>query len=133
MTLLTEIQALPTALLATKDEVAIATALSVGRTKLQPRLGGIGLVLDTLGPTDGAALLDSMQALSATNSVVKWAMTLLARGELDFGSVGFQSLATALLPPGAATLLLATARVSDQVDPMDVRRAIWTDNGASLI
>ena len=133
MTLLAQIQALPAALLATKDEVAIAAALSAGRTRLQPRLGGIGLVLDTLGPVDGAALLDNLQALSATNSIVKWAFTLLNRGDLDFGSAGFQSMAASLIPGPAGAALMATAQVPDPVDPMAVRLAIWADDGTSLI
>jgi len=65
------------------DHGALADALSVGRTRLETRMIGIGAVLEAIGPEGGAALLDTLSALSAQNSVIKWAMHLLDKGELD--------------------------------------------------
>jgi len=127
--LIDDIRALPAPLLATRDTQAIADALSVGRKKVATRLGGIGLVMETLGPTDGAALLDQLEAMSATVPAVKWAFVLINRGELDFGSPATRAMIDQLVPAPANTLLKAVAEVDDPIDEMAVRQACWSDDG----
>jgi len=133
MPLLEEIQSkCDAALIASRDHQAIANAVNVGRTKVSPRLGGIGLVLETLGPTDGAALLDQLEAMAPTNSAVKWAFVLINRGELDFGSAATRGMIDLLLPNGAGAALKAVAEVPDHITEYDVRVACYTDNGDYL-
>ena len=137
MITLEQIQALDPALVASRDDVAIAAALSVGRIKVVQKLGGIGLVLETLGPVGGAELLDGLEAMTASNSALKWAWVLINRGELDFGSPATRGMIDSLVAGGAMSepvgaALKAVAEVADPIDPMDVRRATWADNGDYL-
>lgn len=132
------IQADPTLQALMPDTQAIAAALSVGRTRVAARLGGIGVVLEALGPEEGAAVLDTLDALKATSSPVKWAWVLINRGELDFGSPATRGMIQQLQIGGALTssqaaTLLALAEVPDPVDEMDVRRAIYADDGSLLV
>ncbi len=120
------------------DTQAIAAALSVGRTRVTTRLGGVGVVLEALGPAEGATVLDTLDALKATSSPVKWAWVLINRGELDFGSLATRGMIQQLHIGGALTAsqaetLLALAEVPDPVDEMDVRRAIYADDGSLLV
>jgi len=125
MTLLEEIQSKCSAeLIASGDHGAIASAMNVGRTKIVQKLGGIGLVMETLGPTDGAALLDQLDALTATNSAVKWAFVLINRGELDFGSSATRAMIDILVSSPAKELLLAVANVPDKVTAQQVSDAL---------
>lgn len=123
MTLLEEIQSGGFDL-GSRDDGAIAAALSVGRTKIVPRLGGIGVVMETLGPVDGAALLDSLEAMVATNSAVKWAFVLINRGELDFGSSATRAMIDQLLPAPAAAALKSVAEVPDVITAQQVAQAL---------
>jgi hypothetical protein len=123
MSLLDEIQAGGFDL-ANRDDGAIAAALSVDRKKVVKTLGGIGMVLETLGPADGAALLDSLEAMSANNSAVKWAFVLVNRGELDFGSAATRAMIDMLIPPDAAAALKAIAEVPDVVTAQQVAQAL---------
>lgn len=123
MTLLEEIQSGGFDL-GNRDDGAIAAALSVGRTKIVPRLGGIGVVMETLGPVDGAALLDSLEAMVATNSAVKWAFVLINRGELDFGSSATRAMIDQLLPAPAAAALKSVAEVPDVITAQQVAQAL---------
>jgi len=127
--LIDDIRALSAELLATHDTQAIADALSVGRKKVVTKLGGIGLVMETLGPTDGAALLDQLETMSATVPAVKWAFVLINRGELDFGSPATRAMIDQLVPAPANALLKAVAEVDDPIDEMTVRKACWSDEG----
>lgn len=121
MSLLTELQAkCSPELLASRDDVAIAAAASVGRTKIVQKLGGIGLVLETLGPTGGAALLDDLEAQAASVPALKWAWVLINRGELDFGSAATRGMIEALVPSPAKEALLAVAQVDDPVSVNEV-------------
>lgn len=128
-----DIQVLDPALIASRDYAAIAAALSVGRVKVVPRLGGIGLVLETLGPESGAALLDALEAQAATVPALKWAWVLINRGELDFGSPATRSMIEALVPEPARTLLLAVAEVSDPVTAAAVEVALKNDDGTDKL
>lgn len=125
MTLLEEIQAkCSPELRASRDHQAIADAVNVGRTRVAQKLGGIGLIMETLGPDDGAALLDQLDALSATNSAVKWAFVLINRGELDFGSPATRAMIDLLVASPAKELLLSVAVVNDHVTAARVANAL---------
>ena len=87
MTLLEEIQAkCPQALIDAREHGQIAALVSEGRTQIVPTLCGIGTVLRHLGPVDGPALLDALDALRATVPAIRWGWVLLDRGDLDLGS-----------------------------------------------
>lgn len=124
MTLLQEIQSKAPGLIAGRDYQAIADAVNVGRKKIVQRLGGIGIVLETLGPTDGAALLDQLEALAATDSAVKWALVLIHRGELDFGSPATRGMIDKLVAEPARGVLKALAEVPDHVSVNDVENVL---------
>lgn len=138
MTLLDEIKAkCPPELLAGQDADAIAAAVNVGRTRVVPRLGGIGAVMETLGSVDGPAVLDALDALKGTVPAVKWGWMLLERGELDFGSTVTRQMIDGLVMGGVMTEAqgLAIKALAEQPNPVtefDVRRAIWADDGSYL-
>lgn len=134
-TLLEQIKALDPALATSRDDAAIAAALSVGRVKVQQKLGGIGLVLETLGPENGATLLDNLQAMTATVPALKWAWYLIERGELDFGSPATRGMIDMLVSGGAmpapiGAALKAVAEVPDPVSVHDVQVALYNDDGS---
>lgn len=119
-------------LLASRDDVAITAKVNENRTKVATTLGGIGTVMEALGPTDGAALLDQLEAMAATVPAVKWAFVLINRGELDFGSPATRAMIDQLIPGPAGAALKATAEVPDPIDELTVRRACWSDAGEWL-
>lgn len=125
-----DIQTLDPALLASRDYQAIADALNAGRVKITSKLGGIGLVLETLGPTDGAALLDALEAQAASVPALKWAWVLINRGELDFGSAATRAMIAALVSEPARASLLAVAEVPDPVTAAQVEVAMKNDDGS---
>ncbi len=103
---------------------AMADLVSAGRTQVVPRVGGIGLVLDTLGPVDGAALLDGLEAQAASVPALRWALVLLNRGELDFGSASTRGMIDELLPPQAAAALKSVAVRPHPVSVADIIAAM---------
>ena len=118
MTLLAEIQTkCSPELIASRDHDAIAAAVNAGRVKVVPTLGGIGTVLETLGPINGAELLDNLEAMAATNSAVKWAFVLINRGELDFGSTATRQMIDLLIPGAPGDALKAVAEKPDPLTP----------------
>ena len=138
MTLLEEIKTKCSAeLLASQDADAIAAVVNVGRTRVAPRLGGIGAVMETLGAVDGPLVLDALDSLKATLPAVRWGWVLLERGELDFGSTVTRQLIDGLVMGGVMTEAqgLSIKSLAEQPDPVtefDVRRAIWADDGSYL-
>lgn len=138
MTLLDEIKAkCPPDLLASQDADAIADVVNVGRTRIVPRLGGIGAVMETLGAVDGPLVLDALDALKGTLPAVRWGWVLLERGELDFGSTVTRQMIDGLVMGGVMTeaqglAIKALAEQPDLVSEFDVRRAIWADDGSYL-
>jgi hypothetical protein len=71
-----------------RDETSarlIADALNVEypRTQVISYEGGIGEIMRSLGPSDGAAFLDALTA--STEPSIRWAMKLIEAGRLDFG------------------------------------------------
>lgn len=124
MLTLDEIQTKCPELIASRDFDAIAAAVNVGRVKIAQKLGGIGLVLETLGPVDGAALLDSLEAASATVPALRWAFVLINRGELDFGSAATRAMIDTLNLGPAGSALKAVAEVADPVTAQQVSDAM---------
>lgn len=117
------------------DTQAIADALSVGKRKadLTVRIGA-GRVLDTIGLASGNALLDAVKATQDYRHV--W--HLMEYGELDINSPLVAEALGSLVLSGVITqpqadALLALGKVPDPVDELDVRKAIWSDNGEILI
>lgn len=119
------------------DTSALAAALSFGRTRLVTRMVNVGTVLDTLGPVDGAAVLDALDALRAHVSAVKWAFILLERNELDISLPSVRGQIDALIGPvftaAQAAALKALAEQPDEVSEFDVRVAIFNDDGSVRI
>ncbi len=125
MSLLHEIQISCTPeLIASGEHGEIAALVSVARTKIVPTLGGIGAVMEALGPVDGAALLDGLEAQSASVPALKWAFTLINRGELDFGSDATRAMIVTLIPEPARTALLNIAQVPAPVSVAEVIEAL---------
>lgn len=115
--------------LAARDCGALAAILSAGRTKLVERDIGYGTVLDTLGATAGAAFLDSLTALAATSSPVKWALKLLDRGELNVGAAATQQqldmlASVGVIPVEVAEALKNLAVVPDEITATQVQAAL---------
>lgn len=110
------------------DHGAIAEALSVNRTELKSTPIGVGTVLDTLGPVDGAAVLDALESLKASVSAIKWAFILLERGELDVGMLSVRGQIDALtgtvFSAEQAKKLKDLAVQKLTVSPVDVQRVI---------
>ena len=138
MTLLDEIKTKCSAeLLASQDADSIAAVVNVGRTRIVPRLGGIGAVMETLGSVDGPVVLDALDSLKATLPAVRWGWVLLERGELDFGATVTRQMIDGLVMGGVMTedqglSIKALAEQPDPVTEFDVRRAIWADDGSYL-
>lgn len=116
-------------LVESRADASIAAALSEGRTRPTETMGGYGYVMEHLGPINGAALLDALEALAPSQQPIKWAFRLLERGSLDFGSPATRAQLDALvtanvLPAGAASALKAAAEVADPVSVDDVSAAL---------
>ena len=104
-----------------RNDPAMAAVINVNRTAVVSRLGGIGAVLEALGATAGAALLDSLTAQAATDSAVKWALVLLNAGNLDFGLASTrQMIQTLITDVPTQTALLNIAALPDPVSVNDV-------------
>jgi len=87
----------------------IAALLNEPKTVLVERMAELGTPMKYLGAEAGAALLDSMEALAATNPTVKWGLKLLERGALDLSLDSTRAMLDALLPAEAATVLKGLA------------------------
>lgn len=100
-----------------KSPGEIAALLNEPQVVRVERMAELGTAMKYLGAEAGAQLLDSMEALSATNPTVKWGFKLLERGALDLSLDSTRSMLDALLPPEAATALkgLAEQTVSANV------------------
>jgi hypothetical protein len=117
------------ALVKDRNDVGVAVALSVGRVRAVETFGGYGYVMERLGPTGGASLLDALESMAASSPPIKWAFRLLERGALDFGSAATRAQLDALvgagvLPAPAAAALKAGAEVADPVSVSDVSAAL---------
>jgi len=107
----------------------IAATVSVGRTKVASKLGGIGWVLETLTPSVGGTFLDVLTQAATTNSAVNWSMKLLEQDKLDFGSSATISMLqdlvnTNVIPQSNLNTIIAAVTVSDPVSWQECERAI---------
>jgi hypothetical protein len=102
----------------------IASTINVGRVKPVSKIGGIGTIMDTLGPVGGSALLDALEAMEATDSSVKWGMKLINAGNFDFGLASSRAMITALVPSPAREALLSMSETPDPVSWEQVQTAI---------
>ena len=87
----------------------IAELLNAPQVVRVERMAELGTPMKYLGAEAGAALLDSMEALAATNPTVKWGFELLKRGALDLSLDSTRAMLDALLPPEAASVLKGLA------------------------
>jgi len=64
---------------------------------------GPGTIMDTLGPVDGAALLDALDA--STDPVIRWGMDVLRSGKLDIAKQSTRNVLDEMTVQGAITPL----------------------------
>ena len=109
-----------------KSPGEIVALLNVPQTVLVERMIGIGTVMDALGPSNGAALLDQIKAVTETDAVVRYGWMLLESASLDVGLDSTRTMLDALLPVEAATVLkgLAEQTVTAGVTWQQVRDAL---------
>lgn len=73
-------------------------------TGLIKTLVGPGIIMETIGAEEGAALLDSMVQLSQVSSPVKWAMKLIVdKDGIDVASLAFRQQLDTLVQIGKIT------------------------------
>ena len=111
-------------LIDSQEHGQIAAIVSAGRKQIIGKCGGIGTIMDALGADAGAALLDAMEALSATKPAIKWGMRLVNAGELDFGAAQTRAMFDLLLPAEASAALKAVAETPDPVTVSQVIDAL---------
>lgn len=126
MTLRDEILALDPALLATRDDAAIAAAASAGRTRLVKTEIGNGLILETIGLASGNTLLDFL----ASQEDFRHVRPLLEQGRLDVSSTLVRGALDGFAQGGVITQAEADAlkALAEQPDPIteyDVRCAMY--------
>ena len=104
----------------------IAELLNAPQVVRVERMAELGTPMKYLGAEAGAALLDQMEALAATNPTVKWGLKLLERGALDLSLDSTRAMLDALLPADAASVLkgLAEQTVTAGVTWQQVRDAL---------
>lgn len=124
------------------DTVAIAAALSVGRTKVASRFASERGILERFpgGPMAADALLAKLEAFAVSGHpmarIVGRAIKFLEQPEgLDIGASTTQGLLDQLAAGGVITQterdgLRAMATVDDPVSEMSVRSALFADDGS---
>lgn len=149
MSLLAEIQAkCSPELLASRDTEAIAAAVNAGRVRIESRMLSERGVLSALGPTAGDEFLNALEAAAASPDAlpvplrgfygaIRRAVGWLKGDGIDVGDPVTRSLLDAMAATGAvnATSAAAIKRLAERSDPvseMDVRRALWSDDGEWL-
>lgn len=121
MTLLEEIQLkCSPELIASKEHGAIASIVSLGRTKSKHTKIGEGAILSTLGITTGNTFLDIINNEPSYRYVKK----IVSRGDFDLGDPisqgGIQALVPAILTQMQADALLALATEPAPVSVQEV-------------
>ena len=138
MTLLDEITAkCSPELIASGNTVAIAAAVSAGRTKPVKTAIGAGTIMAVLGAgaTGGGALLAKMRANNLPAALadyaddIREALYIIDRGDLDVSSPATQGMIGAMVAAGMMTQaqadgLLALGVDTDPVTSADVIRAL---------
>lgn len=111
------------------DTVALATALSAGRTRFAHTEIGVGTIIEVLGLTTANAVLDVIYSTQDYRHV----KPLLDQGRLRLDSpfvrATLQAMVPALLTQVQCDDLLARAQVPDPIGEFDVRCAIFNDDG----
>jgi len=123
----------PAQVRATRDSVAIAAAVSDGRTRPTHREIGNGLVIETVGLDVGNTILDAV----ADSQDMRHVRPLLEQGRLSSSSHlvahWLRGLAEAgAIPVESAEALIGLGREPAPVTEEDVRRACWSDAGEWL-
>lgn len=73
-------------------------------TEIVSKMAGPGVIMETIGAEEGAALLDSLVVLSQVSSPVKWAMKLIVdKDGIDVASVTFRQQLDTLVQMGKIT------------------------------
>lgn len=121
------------AALAAKDCQAIAATLSMGRTATQSRFVTARTILSECGAI-GPSILDSLEAIAASNSAVKWAVRFLGQDSgLDVGNPVTQYMIDQLviggMPADQGAALKAMAIQSAPVTAQQVAAAVFNDDG----
>lgn len=113
-------------LAAVRNDAAIATALSVDRTRLVPTEIGVGTILEILGLSVGNSLIDAINGTTEFRHI----KPLLEQGRLRLDAAlvqgTLQSLVPALLTQAQASALANYAR---RPDPIPVFRVSAALNG----
>lgn len=86
-------------LLVTRNDVAIANLLSIGRKKLQVNKVGVGTIIAAFGSVglSGGDFLDALVSAGTTNRNVHWAMVLIENSNFDLGDPAAQFQMTQLI------------------------------------
>jgi len=94
------------------DIDAAAAMVAPYTTRVMPMPVGIGRIMSTLGASRGAAFFDALEAAAASDSVLKWTLTILnSGGTIDVGD-----------PESRAQLdTLAAGGVIDPQDATDIK------------
>lgn len=132
MTLLEEIQAkcLPE-LIASRDYVAIANAVSEGRTCATSTAIGKGTILSVLGLTDGSAFLDVIDNVPEYRHV----KSIITAGQFDvslsISIEGIQAMVPTVITQAQADTLIGLAKVPDPVSNADVEVVMKNPDGSN--
>lgn len=111
------IAAVDPAIIATKDEAAIAAAYSMTMPKkLVATEIGIGTILDTLDLEDGNAFLDVI----FTQPEYRYLKIVIEQGKLDVSLPSVRSRIDSVLPAPAAAKFKALAEKEDSISAYDV-------------
>jgi hypothetical protein len=124
-------------LLPSRNDVAIAAVLSVGRVRVEPRRVGIGTILATMRP-NGGYFLDALEQLATTDSNVKWTLKLIEQSNFDIGLPATReelSAFAAANPALAANInaLLAVAEIDDPIPTNAVSDALNIAEGRMVL
>ena len=125
MSLLAEIQAKCSAeMLANRDDGAIATLVSVGRTKASGKEIGAGTILETIGFAGGNAFLDVIDNVADFRHVKRLVQDgrLIISSPLVMGTIA--SMVPTVLSEESAAALLALAVVPDPVSASQIAHAL---------
>lgn len=123
MALIDDIQAaFPELTAANRDDVAIAAALSVGRTRLVSKEIGVGTILAAFAGS-GGTFLDTLEAIGASNRDIHWLLNgVILRGSFDpsipASRYGMSQLAEQL--PQYAAGINALLALAEHDDPISV-------------
>lgn len=123
----------PALLALVPNSQAIADALSAGRTRPNGAEIGNGLIIAEIGLEAGNALLDALN----DTAQFRYVKPLLEQGRLDVSSplvvAALGAMVPAVLTAAQADALIALGREADPVRELDVRRAIWNDDGTRAL